>query len=84
MALLLDSNLTDRHFTRRVFDPPNNKGGHYMFDEGISKVGWILIAVIVIVLFIVFSTPLGNTLTGMINDNIDAFGDKVTGILNGM
>lgn len=55
-----------------------------MFDEGISKVGWILIAVIVIVLFIVFSTPLGNTLTGMINDNIDTFGDKVTGILNGM
>lgn len=54
-----------------------------MFDEGISKVGWILIAVIVIVIYIVFCTPLGNTLCGFIIQNVMGFSDKVDGIIAG-
>lgn len=52
-----------------------------MFDEGISKVGWILIAVIVIVIFIAFCTPLGNQLCGLIIQNILLFSNEVAGII---
>lgn len=55
-----------------------------MFDEGISKVGWILIAVIVIVIFIAFCTPLGNTLCGLIITNVLSFSDKVASIIRGI
>lgn len=55
-----------------------------MFDEGISKVGWILIAVIVIVIFIAFCTPLGNQLTTLIQTNITTFSNKVSSIISGI